>query len=109
LPILAKEKIDSLTLIQPFPHAGQLIQRHLALTQSQIEALHAIYDLYDPNVNIKNENSRVLMELWDKRANLKALKSWWNNLNVGIQITSVGRVLAHSNAQRCDKNLPPLN
>lgn len=109
LPISAKQQIDSLTLIQQIPHAGQLIQRHVTLTEKQNEALNAIYDLYDSNVNIKNENTRILMERWDKRANLNALKSWWNNLNLGIQITSVGRVLAHSNAQRCDKNLPPLN
>ncbi|CAI4153857.1 conserved hypothetical protein [Alteromonas macleodii] len=109
LPVLAKHQIDSLTLIQQFPHAGQLMQRQVALTETQKQALYAIYDLYDSNADIKNENTKVLMELWDKRFNLKALKSWWNNLNVGIQITSVGRVLAHSNAQRCDKHLPPLN
>ncbi|MDO6569094.1 hypothetical protein Q4561_18635 [Alteromonas sp. 1_MG-2023] len=109
LPVSAKQQIDSLTLIQQLPHAGRLMQRQVALTETQKQALYAIYELYDSNVNIRNENTRVLMDLWDKRANLKALKSWWNNLNVGIQITSVGRVLAHSNAQRCDKHLPPLN
>ena len=120
LPVSAKQQIDSLKLIQslpdagqiliqPFHHAGQMVQRRVSLTETQKQALHVIYELYDSNVNIENENKRVLMELWDKRANLKALKTWWNNLNIGIQITSVGRVLAHSNAQRCDKNLPPLN
>lgn len=109
LPVSVKQQIDSLTLIQQLPHAGQLMQRQVALTETQKQAFYAIYDLYDSNVNIKNENTKVLMELWDNRSNLKALKSWWNNLNLGIEITSVGRVLAHSNAQRCDKHLPPLN
>jgi len=49
------------------------------------------------------------MEEWNKQPNLSKLREWWDNINTGIQLTSVGKVLAHSNAQRCDKNLPPLN
>jgi hypothetical protein len=49
------------------------------------------------------------MEEWNKLPNLNKLREWWDNINIRIQLTSVGKVLAHSNAQRCDKNLPPLN
>ncbi|MEZ9840235.1 LPO_1073/Vpar_1526 family protein [Vibrio sp. 10N.261.52.C11] len=109
LPVSAKQQIDSLNLIQQIPFGEQFIQRPVELVANQKEALHTIYGLYDSNVNVKNENTRLFMEAWDKKTNLNALKSWWNNLQVSIQITSVGKVLAHANAQRCDKNLPPLN
>lgn len=109
IPVSARNQIDSINLIQRFIHEGQVVTKHVALSEKQKEAINSVYDLYDKNVNVKTENIRVFMESWDKRANLNALKNWWNNLNIGIQITSVGRVLAHSNAQRCDKNLPPLN
>ena len=49
------------------------------------------------------------MEEWDKRENLKTLREWWDTIGNSIQVTSVGKVLAHSNAQRCDKNLPSLD
>lgn len=109
IPISDRQRISSFTLIQQKFHEGQFIPTFVALSEKQKEAVNMIYDLYDKDMDIKNENTRLLMENWDKRVNLNALKNWWNNLNVGIQITSVGRVLAHSNAQRCDKNIPPLD
>ena len=46
----------------------------------------------------------------EKRSSLRKLRGWWNALNTqSIQITSVGKVLAHSNAQRIDRSLPPLD
>ena len=81
----------------------------IPLSKEQINALNSIYDLYKQDNNIKQENIKLFMEEWDKNENLKMLKNWWDNLDVLIQITSVGKVLAHSNAQRCDKSLPPLN
>ena len=49
------------------------------------------------------------MEEWNKRTNLKILREWWDNIKFSMQLTSVGKVLAHANAQRCDESLPPLN
>ena len=109
IPVSNKQQIRSLTLIQQRLHEGRLVNATIALSEKQTEAINSIYDLYSKNGNIKKENISLFIENWDKRANLKALKTWWDNLNIGIQITSVGKVLAHSNAQRCDKNLPPLN
>lgn len=48
------------------------------------------------------------MNEWDKRPSLQKLKTWWDNLNVSFTTTSVGRVLAHSNIQRCDNTIPNL-
>lgn len=109
IPVPSRQKIESLNLIQQAIHEGRLVQFPVALSEKQKDAINSVYDLYDKNPSIKAENIRLLMENVGKRKNLNTLKEWWNSLNVGIQITSVGKVLAHSNAQRCDKNLPPLN
>lgn len=109
IPVLNKQQINSLTLIQQRPHEGKLVEVSIALSKKQADAINSVYDLYNKDENIKKVNTSLFIENWDKRANLKVLKNWWDNLNVNIQITSVGKVLAHSNAQRCDKNLPPLN
>ena len=36
------------------------------------------------------------------------LKDWIEKIPNSFSITSVGKVLAHANAQRCDDKLPPL-
>ena len=81
----------------------------ITLTDIQKNAIRSIYDLYKQDPVIRQENVNKFMEEWNKRTNLKILREWWDNINVSIELTSVGKVLAHANAQRCDKRLPPLN
>lgn len=107
--LTSRKQINSLTLQQPTVHNGQLLIIPKPLSDIQISALESIYELYNKDENLKQQNIKVLMDEWDKRPNLKVLKEWWNTVNTSFQITAVGKVLAHSNAQRCDKDLPPLD
>ncbi|MDB5178109.1 MAG: hypothetical protein JWN01_52 [Patescibacteria group bacterium] len=76
------------------------------LTNKEMEALTKIYDLYDGSSIPKEEFVHKI----DEHQNLQQLREWWNLLkDQSIQITSVGRVLASSNAQRLDNTLPPLD
>ncbi len=109
LNIPHKNKISSILLQQQIFDGIKIKTVSIPLSSEQINALNSIYELYKQDNNIKQENIKLFMEEWDKNTNLKILKDWWDNLDVLIQITSVGKVLAHSNAQRCDKSLPPLN
>ena len=104
-----KNQIDSLTLQHQIPINGNLINVQAQLTEEQKNAIRAIYDLYKQDETVKQENIKVFMQEWDKRQNLKVLREWWDSIGTSIQLTSVGKVLAHSNAQRCDKSLPPLD
>ena len=108
IPLSNRNQIDSLTLQHQIAHNGKTFVVPLQLTEEQKKSIISIYDLYHQDENLKQKNIKILMEEWDKRQNLKTLREWWNNINTNIQLTSVGRVLAHSNAQRCDKNLPPM-
>jgi len=76
------------------------------LTQNEISALEEVYDLCNDNKILKEDFIKEI----EKYPKLKKLREWWNTTlkEQSIQITSVGRVLAHSNAQRIDRNLPPL-
>lgn len=77
-----------------------------SITNDEKDALEKIYDLYDGTRMSKEDFIKEI----EKYSNLKKLREWWNKLNIqSIKITSVGRVLAHSNAQRVDKTLPPLD
>jgi len=103
-----KNQIHSLALQQQIVVDQKIVIVPTALTEGQKNAIKSIYELYKNDETIKQNNIKIFMEEWDKWENLKTLREWWDNINGLIQITSVGKVLAHSNAQRCDKNLPPL-
>lgn len=104
-----REQIDSTALQKLIIQNKQPSILEIPTSEAQKKAMNSIYDLYKQDAAIKQKNTKQLMEEWNKLPNLKKLREWWDKLSSGIQITSVGRVLAHSNAQRCDKNLPPLN
>lgn len=75
------------------------------ITKDEKSAFEKVYDLYGDKKMLKEDFVREL----EKYPNLKILREWWNTLkDKSFQITSVGKVLAHSNAQRIDTNLPPL-
>jgi hypothetical protein len=101
ISIPQKKSIDSLCLLKGV--------QSIPLSDSQKEAIKSVYALYKNDNGIKNEVTKRFMAEWDKRQYLKQLREWWDNVGTAFQITSVGKVLAHTNAQRCDKTLPPLN
>ncbi|EGR0901433.1 TPA: LPO_1073/Vpar_1526 family protein [Vibrio parahaemolyticus] len=104
-----RAQIDKLYLNMMVFQNGSHVPLQTPLTDKQKEAIQSIYDLYENNPTKRQANIKAFMGEWDKRANLKVLREWWEKIGFSFQITSVGKVLAHSNAQRCKKDLPPLN
>ncbi|MGE4397041.1 MAG: LPO_1073/Vpar_1526 family protein [Sulfurimonas sp.] len=109
IPIPRRAEIDSIALNQQVLHGGNVVVVSVKLSEGQVKAINSIYDLYIQDNGLKQKNINAFMEEWDKRPNLKVLKEWWDNIPASFTITSAGKVLAHSNAQRCDKSLPPMN
>jgi len=105
LEVCEKKHID--TLIVETNINGSLVITPLSGIQKTV--LHSIYELYKKDEVIKKMNTSRFMDEWDKRQNLKKVRAWWDNIEVAVQITSVGKVLAHANAQRCDKTIPSLD
>lgn len=52
-----------------------------------------------------------LMSMISEFPNVSRVRSWWDAIPQGIQVTAAGRVLARANAKRCDTlgMLPPLD
>ncbi|MGX7653357.1 LPO_1073/Vpar_1526 family protein [Shewanella putrefaciens] len=109
LPFSDKSRIQDTILIQKLVYNGLTHTVPVALSPVQLQAITDVYDLYLNDAQIKQQNINSFMEQWEKRENLRLLRSWWDSINTSFQLTSVGKVLAHSNAQRCDNQLPPLN
>ncbi|MFM5334553.1 LPO_1073/Vpar_1526 family protein [Aeromonas veronii] len=109
LSVRDKHGINELHLSRRLDYFGGAIYQNEKLSEEQKSALRSIYDLYSNDVDKKQQNIKIFMSEWDKRPSLKKLREWWDQIPIAFTITSVGKVLAHSNAQRCDNSLPPLD
>lgn len=76
------------------------------LNEKEKEVLNQILNMYekDEESNIKE----IFLELIDKRKNLKRVKLWINNIPYSYVITSIGKALAHVNAQQYIHDFPSL-
>lgn len=104
-----KDAIDQLSLIVTVLQNGNPTPIRQDLSKEQKQAIQFVYELYAEDENIRQANVVLFLREWDKRSSLKTFREWWNNIPTAFTVTSVGKVLAHSNAQRCDKSLPPLD
>lgn len=102
-------RINEILLLVPAFIDGKFTHIPQTLSNEQTQALNSIYELYSKDNNIRQKNINSFMNEWNKRSNLKTLREWWDSISTNFTITSVGKVLAHSNAQRCDNSLPPLD
>lgn len=109
IPVPNRRQFGSISLQQPVINDGGLTVVQTELSEEQINALNSIYDLYRNDNGVKQNNINAFMAEWDRRASLKTLREWWDSIPTALSITSAGKVLAHSNAQRCDSSLPPLD
>lgn len=99
------DDIDNIRLVQTINgHSSQI-----PLTSEQKEAVISIFELYSKDSKKKEEIKKSFESEWIKYSNLANLKSWWEKLPYSFSVTSVGKVLAHANAQRCYNNLPSLD
>ena len=64
---------------------------------------------YHPNslTAMKKLAEDRFVQKWDSFETLHKLKLWWEKTPYFV-ITPVGRILAHTNAKRCDPKIPDL-
>lgn len=109
IPVVNLAQIKSLSLQLSGVRHGSPFTVTSTLSDEQVASLNSIYALYSQDGNAKQASLTKFMEEWNKRSNLKTLREWWDSIPVAFTITSAGKVLAHSNAQRCDGTLPPMD
>lgn len=64
--------------------------------------------MYEKNEKLQKEVDKKFMDMWDSFESLKKVHDFWNSIPTSYDITQVGRILAHTNAKRCDPSLPDL-
>lgn len=78
------------------------------LSTEQIDALEQVWALYAKDNKLKQQVKNKFAELLNGFEALSKLQQWWDGIPGCFDITQVGRVLAHTNAKRCDPNIPDM-
>lgn len=82
--------------------------RYILMSEQQKSAIKSVIELYSKDTQLKNDVEEKFLSEWNCRHNLSLLKDWIEKIPNSFSVTSIGKVLAHANAQRCDNKLPPL-
>lgn len=102
LPVINKDSINNLQFI----NRNGAFTQFIPLSDNQKECLKNVYDLYDKNIEVINKVKENFTKELDNFANIQKARDFWNAIPYAINVTSVGRVLAHANAKRFESSLP---
>lgn len=105
LPIIYKNKIEK--LVYQTSVDGKMVKS--PITEDQKKVLYDILEMYDRSNDLKQKVKKAFVEKIDSYENLKIVRQWWNSIPHALNVTSVGRILAHVDAKRCEPSLPDLN
>ena len=76
--------------------------------KNEYDAFCKIWEMYKKDDELTNEVNRKFMEMWDSFDTLSTVRIWWESIPMAFSVTSVGKVLAHTNAKRCDHGIPDM-
>lgn len=80
----------------------------MEITDQQIAVLENIFTSYEKDEALMREVKKNIIAIWDSFPILKTIRVWWEDISHSFNITYVGKVLAHTNAKRCDSTFPDL-
>ena len=104
LPIPEKGNYQGMSLVKIVPNTNVFVP--IKVEKRETEVLDKIWELYS-NVTDKKDNLKTnFINLWNQFNNLKKIETWWNSLPSSFNLTPIGYVLAHANAQRLNKDVP---
>ena len=78
------------------------------LDDGQKGALKRIWSLYSKDGSLRKQVKEKFFEIWNSYVSLKTIHFWWDSIPQAFSVTSVGRVLAQTNAKRCDPRIPDI-
>lgn len=80
----------------------------IAWPQEQLEAMWKIWELYSLDETKLKTVKENFIKLWDKHLVLHTVRGWWEHIPGTLDITRTGKIIAHTNAKRCDSTIPDL-
>lgn len=100
LPIANSKAIDDLYF--------EAETERVPLNFEQKQILRRIWGMYSQDSHFKKQVEDSFMKIYDSFDALRTFRLWWENIQQPFSITLIGRILAHTNAKRCDSTLPDL-
>ncbi len=101
-----KKYVDNIILSYP-PTINNAVSQ-LPRPNDLKDVLHKILSLYSNDIDLMTKVKQNFEKMIEEYVYLFKIKQWWNNIPNSFEITSVGKVLAFTNARRCDSTLPEL-
>ena len=105
LKVASTKIIDSMQLAHY--KNGQMMVN--PLNEMQKNAINSVLNLYSKDAVLLKKVNELFIEKFAEYPYLVKLKEWWEKIPYSFDITLVGKVLAHANAQRCEKTLPMMD
>lgn len=79
------------------------------ISEEQKKVVREIFDLYKNNRSFEDKIKENFIQKIDEYPYLNKVRKWWNsNLSPAMNINSIGRVLAHTNAKRLYESIPDM-
>lgn len=79
------------------------------INDEQIECLNKIWNMYSKDKKLEGEVRNNFNDLVYSFEPIKSASLWYNSIKQNIYLTSVGSVIAHTNAKSIDHNFPDLD
>lgn len=104
LPLVYEKDLKKLNHIITFN--GQLYE--LEINEIQQQAFHDVWSMYETSPQLQKKlKDNFVKELYS-RTHIKTVADWWNKIPNAFTVTSVGKVIAFTNANRCGSQMPSL-
>lgn len=100
VPIFEKGQIESLQ--------KNVYGIEIPLSKEEKVCIYKIIDLYTKDDDVNNKAKNNFIDKLDSFSALKQIHIWWNKIPYSFDITVIGKVLGHANAQKCYPGFPPL-
>lgn len=88
---------------------GVVQQGVYPINKVQIKVLSSIYELYSKDYNLADEVKECFTHLLNSCISMVKVINWWVGLSTNFVPTSIGKVIAYTNAKHIDNNLPDLD
>lgn len=106
LDIPNERAIDKLEITFPSDATQPVI--HIPAGHEVIDAIKKIWNMYSKDESLLAKVKQEYNARFNNYEHLRSLTAWWNAIPHSLELTSVGKVLAHTNAKRCDPIIPDM-
>lgn len=109
LPVHSRDMINKLLFDDTINIKGKIQIVKAPISNERIECLEKVFDMYSTDSAICSQAKEHFVQLLYSYPAIHKAIEWWNSIPHSISLTSVGKVIAHTNAKSINPSLPDLD